>query len=167
MTIRDDLASLLAYNRWADARVIEAVRALGPETYTREPEPGWPSVRSTLVHVAGATRIWAARLAGETVTTRPTEDEHPTLDDAERLLSEGQAAVERALAASADRLDAMLEYRDLAGKSQRLPLWSVFRHVVNHATYHRGQVASKLRRLGAEPPSTDLAFWARDESAGP
>ena len=33
-------------------------------------------------------------------------------------------------------------------------------HVVNHATYHRGQVASKLRLLGLAPPITDLAAWA-------
>ena len=35
----------------------------------------------------------------------------------------------------------------------------VFRHLVNHGTYHRGQIAAKLERLGVEPPATDLVFW--------
>ena len=31
--------------------------------------------------------------------------------------------------------------------------------VVMHTTYHRGQVAMRMRELGAEPPLTDLIAW--------
>lgn len=35
----------------------------------------------------------------------------------------------------------------------------MMQHLVNHSTYHRGQVMAMLRQLGAEPVSTDfLAF---------
>jgi uncharacterized damage-inducible protein DinB len=40
----------------------------------------------------------------------------------------------------------------------------VLRHVVNHSTYHRGQVAAKLKRLGIDQPATDFVFWAREQS---
>ena len=40
------------------------------------------------------------------------------------------------------------------------PPWIVLRHIVNHSTYHRGQVASKLKRLGVDPPSTEFVDWA-------
>ena len=39
------------------------------------------------------------------------------------------------------------------------PRWQVFRHIVNHGTYHRGQIANMLRQLGVKPPSTDLFYW--------
>ena len=42
---------------------------------------------------------------------------------------------------------------------------AVFRHVVNHATYHRGQIAAKFGRLGATPPRTDLVVWAIEMEA--
>jgi uncharacterized damage-inducible protein DinB len=45
-----------------------------------------------------------------------------------------------------------------------LPPWAVLRHVVNHSTYHRGQVASKLKRLGVEQPMTDFVFWAIEQA---
>jgi uncharacterized damage-inducible protein DinB len=32
-------------------------------------------------------------------------------------------------------------------------------HLVNHATYHRGQVVAQLRQLGHAPPATDLVYW--------
>jgi uncharacterized damage-inducible protein DinB len=162
VSIADDLPSLLAYNRWADSVVIKALQALSPEDYTREPVPGWPSIRSTVVHAADAMNIWARRLEGQTPSARLAEADVPTLADAERLLQTGQDAFDRILAASTpERLASTWSYVDLQGATHSLPLWSVFRHVVNHASYHRGQVASKLKRLGVEPPSTDLIVWAR------
>ena len=44
--LNDDLASLYAYNRWADQRILDACRKLTPEQYNAEPVPEWPSVRS-------------------------------------------------------------------------------------------------------------------------
>jgi uncharacterized damage-inducible protein DinB len=165
MTIRDDLPTLFAYNRWADGKTVGAVRGLAPGDYAKEPAPGWASVRSTLVHMADAMTIWARRLDGQTVSTRRAEADLPTLDDAERLLREGHEAFDRLLAAvTPGQLATVWDYRNLKGEPQRAPLWAVYRHVVNHATYHRGQVAAKIKRFGVEPPATDFVFWAVGET---
>ena len=38
-------------------------------------------------------------------------------------------------------------------------------HVVNHGTYHRGQVATMMRQLGAKPAeSTDMIVFFREHS---
>jgi uncharacterized damage-inducible protein DinB len=40
-------------------------------------------------------------------------------------------------------------------------------HVVNHSTYHRGQVTNMLRLLGAQPATTDfLEFWDEKQTGG-
>jgi uncharacterized damage-inducible protein DinB len=44
------------------------------------------------------------------------------------------------------------------GRTATLPPWAMLRHIVNHSTYHRGQVASKLKRFGVEQPVTDFFF---------
>ena len=45
----------------------------------------------------------------------------------------------------------------------RSVLWHMLQHVVNHATYHRGQVTTLLRQLGAAPPkSMDLIAYYRE-----
>jgi uncharacterized damage-inducible protein DinB len=59
----------------------------------------------------------------------------------------------------ADRRDEILVYRNLRGETKKVVTWAVFRHVVNHASYHRGQISSMVRMLGHEPRATDLVLW--------
>jgi uncharacterized damage-inducible protein DinB len=37
-------------------------------------------------------------------------------------------------------------------------------HLVNHGSYHRGQVTTLLRQLGAQPILTDLMHFYRERS---
>ena len=45
--MRDDFASLFAFDRWANTKMLDACRELTPEQYAAEPIPGWSSVRFT------------------------------------------------------------------------------------------------------------------------
>ena len=38
-------------------------------------------------------------------------------------------------------------------------LWETFLQITAHTTYHRGQVSSRLREVGGEPPQTDVIRW--------
>jgi uncharacterized damage-inducible protein DinB len=60
-------------------------------------------------------------------------------------------------------LGTLVTVRPAGWKPMTLPRWAVLRHIVNHASYHRGQVASKLKRFGIEAPNTDLFFWAAEQ----
>jgi uncharacterized damage-inducible protein DinB len=161
--MNDDFVSLYAYNRWADRRVLDACRKLTPEQYVAEPVPGWSSVRSTLVHIAIVTDGWLRGVAGESVQTVPTEAELPTVDDVERLLDQAYRTFESVLPTlTPERLTTAQTFRG-RGRTAVLPPWAVLRHIVNHATYHRGQVASKLKRFGVEQPMTDFIFWVIEQ----
>lgn len=47
----------------------------------------------------------------------------------------------------------------VAGETVTRPLWQPVHHMVNHSTYHRGQVASLLLQLGYQPQKTDLILF--------
>jgi uncharacterized damage-inducible protein DinB len=56
----------------------------------------------------------------------------------------------------------MWDYKLLSGAPDTAPFWQMLVHVVNHAGYHRGQVTTLLRQLGAQPPkSTDMITFFR------
>ena len=159
----DDFASLFAYDRWANRLVLGACRKLTPEQYAAEPVPGARSVRATVAHLAIATEGWLRGLGGEHVTTFPSEDELPTVDDAARLLDRAYAIVDDALPTlTPEALAAPRTFRG-GSRSATLPPWAVLRHLINHGTNHRGQLATKLKALGVDPPATDLIFWAFEQ----
>ncbi len=60
-----------------------------------------------------------------------------------------------------EQLEAPIVYRTLNGQEYRNKLADLVRHLVNHSTYHRGQVATQLRQLGTAPPSTDFIQYRR------
>lgn len=159
--MRDDLLALQDYNLWANRLLLESLAPLAHEDYVRELGGGWPSLRATLVHLAGATRAWAERFDGRDATVLPTAGEVPALEDAARMLNEADGRISAFLATvTPERLAAPLVWKNLKGEPKAAPLWAVLRHTVNHASYHRGQAAAMLRRLGGRPIATDLVRWA-------
>ena len=49
-----------------------------------------------------------------------------------------------------------LIYTNFKGEAWSYPLWRTLFHLVNHQTYHRGQIATLLRQLGAQPAPIDF-----------
>jgi uncharacterized damage-inducible protein DinB len=165
--MQDDFASLYAFNRWANAKMLDACRKLTPEQYAAEPVPGWTSVRSTVYHIAVVTDGWLRTLANDPDQSIPTEAEVATPDDAARLLERADRTLALLLPTLTPELLVTPRTISRRGRTATLPPWVVLRHVVNHTTYHRGQVASKLKRFGIQQPETDLVYWAFEQIPQP
>jgi uncharacterized damage-inducible protein DinB len=157
--MQDDIVALFAYDRWANRKVLDACRKLTAEQYVAEPVPGWSSVRSTISHIALATEFKLRTLADGPDDRMPTEADLATADDAAQLLERAYRRFEELRATlTPERLNTMLTLRAI-GRTFTLPRWAILRHIVNHSTYHRGQVASKLKRFGIDQSITDFFWW--------
>jgi uncharacterized damage-inducible protein DinB len=158
-----ELLALYDYNEWANERVIRMLRALPEADYVRELEGGWPSVRATFVHLAGATDAWAERFSGKDVLELPKETSLPKLEDAVAVLLSAHARHRTHLKSlTREKLDRPFSWKNLSGEVKTAPFGIVVRHVVNHQTYHRGQISSMVRRLGHAPVATDMVRWGID-----
>ena len=161
--MQDDIVALFAYDRWANRKVLDACRKLTAEQYVAEPVPGWSSVRSTISHIALATEFNLRTLASDTEDRIPTEAELVTVDDVAQLLERAYRRFEELRPTlTPERLNTVLTLRAV-GRSFTLPRWAILRHIVNHSTYHRGQVASKLKRFGIEQQITDFFWWVIEQ----
>src|SRR5262245_60374513 len=161
--MRDDFTSLFAFNRWANAKMLDACRKLTPEQYAAEPVPGWGSVRSTVYHIAIVTDGWLRPLADDPDQSLQSEADVPTPDDAARILERADRNLDKILTTLTPEQFATPRTFSRRGRTAVLPPWLVLRHVVNHTTYHRGQVASKLKRFGIQQAETDLVYWAFEQ----
>jgi len=155
-----DLSALYDYNAWANERVVRMLRALPEADYVTEMGGGWPSLRAAFVHLAGATDAWAERFAGRDVLELPKEPALPRLEDAVALLLGAQEKHRAHLKTLTDeKLFRPFSWTNLSGEVKTAPLGIVVRHVVNHQTYHRGQISAMVRRLGHKPLPTDMVRW--------
>ena len=161
--MQDDIVPLFAYERWANARILDACRKLTAAEFVAEPVPGWSSVRSTVYHIALVTEWNLRTLAGEPDDSIPAEADVASADDAAQLLERAYRRFEELrLTLTPERLNTLLTLRAI-GRAFTLPRWAILRHIVNHSSYHRGQVASKLKRFGIEQPVTDFFFWVIEQ----
>ncbi len=159
----DDIRALLDYHYWARDRALAAVEPLSAEQLTREMGSSFRSIRDTLVHIYAAE--WAGTRGG--MASRPRRcSTRRSFRMSRRSASDGppggqvRSFVESAGEAGPPRV---YEYKSLAGVPGRSELGQMIEHVVNHASYHRGQVTTMLRQVGAQPPkSLDLIAFYRE-----
>jgi uncharacterized damage-inducible protein DinB len=157
--MQDDIVALFAYDRWANDRVLDACRRLTDAQYVAEPV----AVRATVEHIAVVTEMHVRTLAGGSEDGAGVE--LATVDDAGRLLERAYRRFEELRPMlTPEWLGSMLTLRGhddrIGDYAFTLPRWAMLRHTVTHSTYHRGQVASKLKRFGIEQANTDFFFWA-------
>ena len=58
-------------------------------------------------------------------------------------------------------LDTMIRYTTTTGIPLQNTIQDIIFHIVNHGTYHRGQIAADFRSTGLEPIVTDYVIWKR------
>ncbi len=149
------LSTLLAHLRWADHRVLDALRASN----------GQPTqARQLYAHVLGAEETWLSRLEGRAAALAVW----PELDVDECAAWAGRihGALDRYVEALGPAgLDAEVAYVNSAGRPFRSTAHEILLHVAMHGQYHRGQVALLLRASGFEPAATDFIAWARGAPA--
>jgi uncharacterized damage-inducible protein DinB len=158
-----DLLTLVDYHYWARDRVLDATAAIGSEEFLRDRGNSFASIRDTLAHVYFAEWVWYSRWQGTSPTAFP-EDQFPTADALRRAWAELEGKVRSFVSSLNEReLGRVLESRLFNGNEGASPLWHMVQHVVNHASYHRGQVTTMLRQAGAPPPkSMDLITFYRE-----
>ena len=161
-----DLQTLAEFHYWATRRVLDAVEPLAPEQFTRDLGNSFPSVRDTLAHLYGADWIWCSRWEGESPSGLPDPKTYPDLAAIRRAWDAHEPTLRAVLERFGERgVDQPVEYTR-NGVSYAQPFSQTFQHLVNHGTYHRGQVVTMLRQLGVETvPSTDLIAFYREQQA--
>lgn len=158
----DEIRDLYAYNRWANARIREAVFQLPADVYSEDLASSFASIRDTLVHILSAEWMWLRRWKGE--SPREALDPADFSDHASVRWRWEEIELERASVLDGlteERLADVVHYTNTKGEEFGQPFHHLLRHVVNHSTYHRGQIASMMRQKGFVPPATDLVLYHR------
>ncbi|MFZ0961874.1 MAG: DinB family protein [Terriglobia bacterium] len=156
----ETLRELYEFNYWARDRQFQTCATFPSEQFLRPMGNSFSSVRDTLAHLLVVEWIWLERWEGRSPAREDTKafaaEKFPTLESLQAAWGPVEKGVRDFLrACSEERLSQPLSYTNFQGEVWTYPLWRILYHVVNHQTYHRGQIATLLRQLGATPLQTD------------
>ncbi len=153
-----DVYQLLDYDEWATAKLLAAVETLSPEQFAHEFTGSLSSVRQQFAHLLSVADRYRARLAQAAVPDVSPED-----------FANPQELIAYAAQMRRQINDFMngLEESDLHQVHEHATRKGVFPasveqtliHMVNHASYHRGQIACLLKLHGVDFPDTDFIIW--------
>lgn len=125
--------------------------------FSKKPEKISERANQLLNHTLNAHQIWNYRIKG-TKTTIGVWDIRSTLDlgKIDRLNFQDSVQILDAM-----ELNEMINYSYTSGKKVSKPMREILFHVINHSTYHRGQIALEFRKNGLDPLKTDYIAYQK------
>ena len=163
---KKDIEHLYAYDRWANAKIFDVAARLSAEQFTQHLGNSHASVRDTLAHILGANWIWLMRWRGSSPNALLNPSDFPDLESLRARWVEIESEQAELISTLTDEsLAAVIVYTNTKGEEWAYPLADLMQHLVNHASYHRGQITTMLQQLGAEAVSTDLLYFLAVKAA--
>jgi uncharacterized damage-inducible protein DinB len=161
----ETIQQLFDYNVWANQRTVAGCESISNEQFLQQVGGSFGSVRNTLAHIMDVEWLYHERWQGRAPSSFPKADNYSNLTDIKARWKSIDTDVNRYVSAlSANDLTRVLEFRNTKGTLLRHPLWETMQHLVNHSTYHRGQVTTLLRQLGGTAQASDMIYFFRERS---
>ena len=155
-----DILVQFEFNRWANARLLEAVNALTTEQFQKELASSYSSIRDTLTHILAAEEVWLMRWKGISPKSMLDPAYFPDVKSLKSKWNEVEMDQWNFLSKISDEsLVEPVEYQNFKGETWEYQLWQMIHQMVSHSTYHRGQVMTMVRQLGATPVELDFLVF--------
>lgn len=158
-------AELLKYHAWANQTILGRIKELPSTVLSQEVNSSFPTVAHALSHIYAVDRMWYLVLSG---TSMP-EAFQATMALNTRILNsvneyacsfETLAGQYEEWLLSQDDLEQTILLDNPFAGVRETRLSEIVLHVVNHGSYHRGNVSTMLRQLGHASAMNDYAlFW--------
>ena len=156
----------MRYKRWANELIYASVAELPAEALDAPRSIVFGSLLRTLNHTCAMDLVWQAHLQGRDhgLTTRNPAD-CPGFDEVferQRELDDWYVTYADSLAKTAE--DEIVDFAFIGGGQGSMSRRDILLHVVNHGTYHRGNVTAILYDCDVNPPTTDYPVFIRQQA---
>lgn len=166
MNANEEALRLYGYHVWANGRIFRRLEELPQDIARREIQSVFPSVFDALVHICRIDTVWFLAMQRRFDEIIPAS---------RRILEETRSMdlrqLEEKFRELADQYKAFLNDTDAEAVSAyphpqfgtlHARYIDIVRHVVNHGTYHRGNITAMLRQPGHPGVPTDYVFYLQE-----
>lgn len=166
MGMKHHALQLYDYHVWANGKVFQHLNTLPGDIYRQEVQSVFPSIQAVLAHIYLVDRIWLWAMFGkryeDVVDALPQIREQANqaeLEEMEQLYSDLENQYRAFFEDPTTDLDAVNAYPHPQYGTLKARHSDIVQHIVNHGTYHRGNLTAILRQMGHAGVPTDYAFY--------
>lgn len=156
---------LYDYHVWANQKIFDRLKELSEDIYEKEIQNVFPSISKLMVHIYTSDNIWLDCISGEkfdeasaSANQLREQIETKRIEEVETMFFDLSDRYKAFLNCQEDIETAFVLETSFAGRLETR-LSDVVQHVVNHGTYHRGNITAMLRQLGHPGVMTDYILY--------
>lgn len=156
---------LYDYHVWANPKIFDRLKELSKGIYEKEIQSVFPSISKVMAHIYVSDNIWLDFISGEkfdevyaSADQLREQMETKRIEEVETMFFDLSDRYKAFLDRQEDMETALVLETSFAGRLETR-LSDLVQHVVNHGTYHRGNITAMLRQLGHPGVMTDYVLY--------
>lgn len=157
--LKDLSLDLLNYHLWANSRLLSHIERVSDNIFTQQIDNVFPSIAETFFHIYQVDQLWLKRCNPELVINERIsefQDSSSALTAFSRLSLVMLQDVQQHFNDYGE-----ITYQNSTGTRFKNTIEEIIRHIVNHGTYHRGNIAAMIRQQEKSGISTDYIQYLR------
>lgn len=153
--------TLASFNHWADTIAIAWLQQINDQQWEQIISSSFSSIRQTALHIASAEKVWVEFWQQAPAPIYLSTQFKGTKAELIDIWTTSSASLTDFVHQyPEEKLQSSITFRYPRGGEAQMEFWQTVSHVVNHTTYHRGQLVTLLRQAGFSGfSSTDLATY--------
>jgi len=153
------------FHVWANEQIFNRLKELPKDTYHQEVQSVFPSISSVLSHVYLSDLGWIEVFCGESMSyalmlaeQQKEQTESKDLEEM-RIMFYELAERYKTFLNQEENLNKSIVIENPAGGIMETNVMELLLHVVNHGTYHRGNITAMLRQMEYASVPTDYGLY--------
>ena len=149
--LKDHFIHLFKYNDWATRASANSLKGL---------EKKDERLGELLSHLVSAQKIWLNRVLERDIYVSPWDNYSvpECISQSTTITAEWINLLE---SLKEKDFEKRVDYTNTKGEKFSNTVKDIVIHVINHSTYHRAQIAQKVKVLGEKPATTDYIVYQR------
>lgn len=149
---------LFRFHQWRQKKIADLLREVDANFFSKQLNGSFGSLYIILKHMVWAEKVWLGRIDQNEVASMQDMDVPGLLTEWERVTEKWVQQIENT---SQDAFNAPIRYFNTTGEPFENSLFEIVVHLIDHATYHAGQMMNAIRAFGIDPVSTNYIHYLR------
>jgi uncharacterized damage-inducible protein DinB len=156
----ENISFLIDYHVWAHNKVLHQLQTVTAGEWNKDLGGSFPSLHQLCKHLVSADYRWLQRWKGVPLANIPDTfvfESYTQVNAVWQPILEEMKTVSNHFFETG--VNQPLSFTTAKGDAYSMPFWQTLYQVVNHGTYHRGQITNMLRMLNRQPVGTDILLF--------